>query len=338
MRPEAEVIPIEHAPSRARPERCRATTSSGRPCRNYAIDQSGYCRVHARPQTASAPAPAGEAGARERAVSILSGIAAFVRRRAAGDYHVDDLGYDPDLHRSVLLPLAAPLYERYFRVRTLGLEHVPAQGPAMLVANHSGTLPLDAVMLQYAVARHHPAHRPLRCVGADLVWRSPVVSHLARKAGNVVACDEDADALLDRGELMGVFPEGYKGVGKGWANRYRLQRFGRGGYMELALRRRVPLIPVAIVGAEEAYPMIGNIKVLARLLGLPYFPVTPTFPLLGPLGLVPLPSRWIIEFGEPVDLGGYPEDAAEDAMLVFDLSDRVRDRIQQMLDANLLRR
>jgi 1-acyl-sn-glycerol-3-phosphate acyltransferase len=262
----------------------------------------------------------------------------FLRRRMAGDYPIDDFGYDPELAREVLLPLAKPLYDNYFRVRTLGVERIPNEGPALLVANHSGTIPLDAVMVQYAVATEHPQKRTIRNVAANLAFTVPFFGPLARKTGNAVACDEDADELLKRGELVGVYPEGYKGVGKGWRERYKLQRFGRGGFVELALRRRVPIIPISVVGAEEAYPMIANAKFLAKALGFPYFPITPTFPLLGPLGMLPLPSRWVIEFGEPIPMDGYPEDAADDAMLVFDLSDRIRDTIQQMLYRNLSKR
>jgi 1-acyl-sn-glycerol-3-phosphate acyltransferase len=234
--------------------------------------------------------------------------------------------------------MVRPLYERWFRVQTLGLARVPGSGPAIIVANHSGTVALDSVILQYAVAAEHPQQRIVRNVGADLVYRLPFMGPLARKSGAVVAHDDDALELLKRGELVGVFPEGYKGVGKGWRQRYRLQRFGRGGYIQLALRARVPIVPVAIVGAEEAYPMIANIKPLAKLLGLPYFPVTPTWPLLGPLGLIPLPSKWIIEFGEPIAMDDHADDAADDAMLVFDLSDDIRDRIQQMLLKNIASR
>jgi 1-acyl-sn-glycerol-3-phosphate acyltransferase len=156
--------------------------------------------------------------------------------------------------------------------------------------------------------------------------------------GATLACDEDATRLLEAGELLAVFPEGYKGVGKGWRNRYRLQRFGRGGFVELALRTGAPIVPVAIVGSEEIYPMIANVRPLARIAGLPYFPVTPFFPWLGPLGMVPLPSKWIIEFGKPIQTDRYPAGAWQDPMLVFELTDRVRDAIQQMLHRNLTRR
>lgn len=259
----------------------------------------------------------------------------FLRSRLAGEYEVDDFGYDEELSRNVLMPLVRPLYENYFRVKTIGVDRIPHEGAALLVANHSGTIPLDSVMMQYAVAAEHPAERLVRNVGADLVWDLPVIGPLGRKAGNVVACEEDTNELIRRGELIGCFPEGYKGTGKGWSERYKLQRFGRGGFIEVALRTKTPIVPVSIVGGEEAFPMIANLKGLARILGFPYFPVTPTFPLLGPLGLLPLPSRWIIEFGEPIAMDHYPDDAAEDAMLVFDLSDQVRDTIQQMILSNL---
>lgn len=263
-----------------------------------------------------------------------SDVVEFVRKRLAGDYPVDDFGFDPEL-RSVLAKLADPLYRHYFRVRCLGVGRIPDEGPALIVGNHSGTIALDSLMVNHAVATQHARKRIIRNMAADLVYRLPFVGPLARKTGNAVACDEDALELLRRGELLGVYPEGFKGVGKGWSERYRLQRFGRGGFVEIALKARAPIVPVAVVGAEEAYPMIANAKLLARALGFPYFPVTPTFPLLGPLGLLPLPSKWIIEFGEPISLDDYPDDAVEDPMLVFEVADSIRDRIQQMLLQNL---
>ena len=346
---EAEVIQLDAARSAGRGsrERCAATTTAGRPCRNYAVDDTGYCRVHLNEDVARRRHPSSRGAATSddlrKQVPTTPGnffewAEDFLRRRLAGEYPVDDFGYDPELAREVLLPLAKPLYDNYFRVRALGVDRIPSEGAALLVANHSGTIPLDAVMVQYAVATEHPQKRTIRNVAANLAFTVPFFGPLARKAGSAVACDEDANELLKRGELVGVYPEGYKGVGKGWRERYKLQRFGRGGFVELALRQRVPIIPIAVVGAEEAYPMIANAKLLAKALGFPYFPITPTFPLLGPLGMLPLPSRWIIEFGEPIPMDDYPEDAADDAMLVFDLSDRIRDTIQQMLYRNLSKR
>src|SRR5882757_619932 len=262
----------------------------------------------------------------------------FLRRRLAGDYEIDEFGFDADLTDTVLLPMLRPLYRRWFRIEVSGIEHVPAVGPALVVANHSGTVAMDAVMTTVALHDEHPAHRHLRMLGGDLVFRAPVIGELARKGGSTLACAEDVERLLAAGELVGVWPEGYKGTGKLFRERYRLQRFGRGGFVSAALRAGVPIIPCSIVGAEEIYPILGNAKVLARLLGLPYFPLTPTFPWLGPLGAVPLPSKWRIEFCEPIDVSGYGPEAASDRALVFELSERIRETIQQRVYAQLVRR
>jgi 1-acyl-sn-glycerol-3-phosphate acyltransferase len=269
----------------------------------------------------------------------LAGALAFVRRRFTGDYEIDDFGFDPDLTDHVLLPPLRPLYEKWFRVETRGLDNVPDTGGALIVANHSGTIPVDALMTTLALHDHHPAHRHVRLLAADLVFTLPVVAPLARKGGNTLACNADAERLLTSGELVGVFPEGFKGIGKPFSERYKLQRFGRGGFVSAALRTGTPIIPCSIVGAEEIYPMVGNAKTLARALGMPYLPVTPLFPWLGPLGAIPLPSKWIIEFGEPIetaDLGG--PAAAEDPMLVFNLTDQVRETIQSTLYTLLMQR
>ncbi len=230
----------------------------------------------------------------------LAGAAEFARRRLAGEYEVDQFGFDPDLNSAVLMPAALALYRNWFQVQTRGLANVPGSGPALIVANHSGVLPIDAIMLQAAVFAEHPARRNLRLLGADLIYTMPVLSALARRSGHTRADRGEARRLLDAGELVGVFPEGFKGTGKPFSERYRLQRFGRGGFARIALQAGVPIIPCAIVGAEEIYPMLGNSEALARALRLPYFPLTPLFPWLGPVGAVPLPSKWIIEFCEPV--------------------------------------
>lgn len=268
----------------------------------------------------------------------VADLLAFARRRLCGDYGVDEFGFDPDLTDHVLLPLLRPLYRSWFRVETIGIHHVPAEGGALVVANHSGTLPLDALMTAVAVREEHPAGRHLRMLGADLVFRTPLLGSLARKSGQALACAPDAERLLRSGELVGVWPEGFKGVGKRYRDRYKLQRFGRGGFVSAALRTQVVIIPCAIVGAEEIYPMIGDITPLARLFDIPYFPVTPFFPLLGPLGMIPLPSKWYIEFGEPVRTDAYAPGSAEDLTLVFNLTDQIRETIQQTLDRLLIQR
>ncbi|QHY97378.1 2-acyl-glycerophospho-ethanolamine acyltransferase [Streptomyces sp. S4.7] len=263
---------------------------------------------------------------------------AFLRRRVTGDYAVDEFGYDKELTDQVLMSLIRPLYANYFRVEVKGIENIPSDGGALVVSNHSGTLPLDGLMMQVAVHDNHPAGRHLRLLAADLVFMLPVVNELARKAGHTLACAEDAERLLQRGEIVGVMPEGFKGLGKPFGERYKLQRFGRGGFVSTALRHGVPIVPCSIVGAEEIYPMIGNSKTLARLLGFPYFPITPTFPWLGPLGALPLPTKWTIQFGEPIPTDGYPPEAAEDPMLMFNLTDQVREQIQHTLYKLLVQR
>ncbi len=263
---------------------------------------------------------------------------AFVRRRMTGDYVVDDFGFEPELTDRVLLNMVRPLYDKWFRVDAHGLDNIPDTGGALVVANHSGTIAVDSVMTQVAIHDHHPAGRNLRMLGADLVFAMPWLGELARKAGHTLACSEDVERLLDSGEVVGVWPEGFKGVGKPYSERYKLQRFGRGGFVGAALKAQVPIVPAAIVGAEETYPMLGNAKTIARVLGLPYFPLTPTFPWLGPLGMIPLPSKWIIEFGEPIDTTEFGPEAAEDPMFVFDLTDRVRETIQQSLYRLLMQR
>ena len=262
----------------------------------------------------------------------------FIRRRLAGDYSVDDFGFDPELTERVFLAMARPLYNSWFRVEVSGLENVPSEGAALVVGNHSGTIALDSIMTQVALHDEHPAHRHLRMLGANLVFQTPFIGEIARKAGHTLACHPDAERLLSGGELVGVWPEGFKGVGKPFSQRYKLQRFGRGGFVAAALSTGAPIIPTAIVGAEEIYPMVANASILARIFGLPYFPITPTFPWLGPLGLVPLPSKWLIHFGEPIATDDFPLGAADDPMLVFNLTDQVREEIQQSVYRLLVKR
>ena len=268
--------------------------------------------------------------------SGLAEFLAFLRRRVTGDYLIDEFGFDPDLTSRLTMATLRPLAERWFRVEVQGVENIPTDGGALLVGNHSGTVPLDGLVTGLVV--HDHADRYLRMLGADLVFRLPFVGEMARKGGATLACNEDAERLLGQGELVGVWPEGFKGVGKPFSERYTLQRFGRGGFVSAALRTRVPIVPCSIVGAEEIYPLVGNLPTLARLLGVPYIPITPFFPLLGPLGLVPLPSKWLLEFGEPIRTDEIDAGAADDPMLVFHLTDQVRETIQQTLYNLLMKR
>ena len=255
-------------------------------------------------------------------------LLATIRKRMSGDYEVDEFGFDPQI-TEVLVAAIEPLAEKWFRLEVRGVENIPAEGGALLVANHSGTVPIDGLITGYAVKKY--SGRNLRPLGADLVFSLPFVGQIARKVGATLACTEDAERLLTTGELAGVWPEGFKGIGKPFAERYKLQRFGRGGFVSSAMRAQVPIVPVSIVGAEEIYPLVGNVPSLARLLGLPYLPITPFFPLLGPLGMIPLPSKWIIEFGEPIRTDAYEPEAADDPMLLFNVTDQVRETIQQTL-------
>ena len=261
---------------------------------------------------------------------------AFARSRLTGDYAVDEFGFDPEFTRLIFLPLLRPLVQTWFRVEVRGGENLPATGPALLVSNHAGTLPLDGMILHAVV--HDEIGRHVRMLGADLIFKTPFSHDLARKTGTTLACQEDAERLLAADQLVAVFPEGFKGLGKPYADRYRLQRFGRGGFVSAAVRAQVPLIPVSIVGSEEIYPLISTAPALARALGVPYFPVTPLFPWLGLLGLVPLPSKWVIEFGEAVTTDELPPGAADDPMVVFNITDQVRETIQQTLYAALMQR
>ncbi|MGB9013241.1 MAG: lysophospholipid acyltransferase family protein, partial [Aeromicrobium sp.] len=260
--------------------------------------------------------------------SRLAVLLATLRRRFSGDYEVDEFGFDRQI-TDVLTAAIEPLAESWFRLEVRGVENIPTEGGALLVANHSGTVPIDGLITGYAVHKYSGRH--LRPLGADLVFSLPFVGQIARKVGATLACAEDAERLLTGGELAGVWPEGFKGIGKPFAERYKLQRFGRGGFVSSAMRAQVPIVPVSIVGAEEIYPLIGNVPSLARLLGVPYLPITPFFPLLGPLGMIPLPSKWIIEFGEPIRTDAYEPEAADDPMLLFNVTDQVRETIQQTL-------
>jgi 1-acyl-sn-glycerol-3-phosphate acyltransferase len=268
----------------------------------------------------------------------VASVLGFLRRRLAGEYELDEFGFDQEFTESIPLNLLRPIYKHWFRVDVRGIENLPVTGGALIVANHSGAVPMDALMTGVAVHDEHPQHRFLRTLGADLVFQTPFLAGFARRAGATLASNPDAERLLAEGHLVGVWPEGFKGIGKPFTERYKLQRFGRGGFVSAALRTGTPIIPCSIVGAEEIYPIIGNVPSLARLLGLPYLPITPFFPLLGPLGLVPLPSKWLIEFGPAVQTDEFEAGAAEDPMLVFDLTDQIRQSIQQTLYSLLVQR
>jgi 1-acyl-sn-glycerol-3-phosphate acyltransferase len=261
---------------------------------------------------------------------------AFIRSRLQGDYAVDEFGFDPEFTTKVYLPVLRQLADSWFRVEVRGAENLPIDGSALLVANHAGTLPLDGMILHTVV--YDEIGRHVRMLGADLIFKTPYSNDLARKTGTTLACQEDAERLLASNQLVAVFPEGFKGLGKPYADRYKLQRFGRGGFVAAAIRAQVPIIPISIVGSEEIYPLIARAPALARALGVPYFPITPLFPWFGPLGMIPLPSKWIIQFGEAITTDELGTGAADDPMIVFNITDQVRETIQQTLYALLMQR
>ncbi len=245
---------------------------------------------------------------------------------------VDEFGKDPNVLAKAE-PMLDFLYRQYFRVETRGLGHLPDEGRALIVANHSGTLPYDGAMIMHAVRHEHSAHRVLRPLVEDFVFHFPYLGTLINRIGGVRACPENAERLLHKDQLVAVFPEGIKGIGKLFSERYQLQRFGRGGFIKLALKCDAPIIPTAVIGAEEIHPMLTKITWLARSIGVPYVPITPTFPLLGPLGALPFPTKWMIAFGEPLYFNAeYGVEGANDRILVNKLAEQVRAKIQSMVD------
>jgi 1-acyl-sn-glycerol-3-phosphate acyltransferase len=257
--------------------------------------------------------------------------------RLAGGQEDDEWGFDEEF-ADLVQPFFGFLYDSWWRVRAVGVSRVPAHGRALLASNHAGILPWDATMISMALLREHPLPRHPRFLVLDWAFDLPWISTAIRRVGGVVASPHNASRLLEQDHLVAVFPEGVKGTGKPFAERYRLQRFGRGGFVEIALRTGSPIVPVAVVGSEEIYPKLAEMPALARLIGAPFFPVTPTFPWLGPLGVVPLPSRWRIEFLEPIETASLGPEAADDRRTVLDLSERVRDAVQEALYSNLVRR
>ena len=260
----------------------------------------------------------------------VAAVAEFVRKRMMGDYTVDEFGFDRHLNDAIFLPLLRVFFNSWFRVEVSGIENLPKTGGALVVANHAGVLPFDGLMTSVAVHDNHPTHRDLRLLAADLVFDLPMFGQAARKAGHTMACTADAHRLLAAGELTAVFPEGYKGLGKHFKDRYKLQRFGRGGFVSAALRTKAPIVPCSIVGSEEIYPMIADVKLLARLFGLPYFPITPLFPLAGPPA-----GAAAVEVAHPVRRADRNRRlrrvGARRSMVTFELTDQVRETIQQTL-------
>jgi len=246
---------------------------------------------------------------------------------------VDEFGMDEVVLRQAR-PLLDLLHDRYWRIELHDSGRVPS-GASLLVANRSGLLPYDGLMLSHALARANRERDRPRFLVADWLNTLPFVQPYLARLGGVRACRENAERLLSSGRAVIAFPEGQKGAAKVFRERYRLQRFGRGGVVRVALESGVPLVPVGIVGPEEAHPILFKWRTPARMVGLPFLPVTPTFPLLGPLGSLPLPTKWVIRVGDPIDLEDLAPDAATDELLISRLTEELRARVQQLVDAAL---
>lgn len=287
---------------------------------------------------------AGDLGARDSSAGFVVDQA---RRLASPQYYarqwsrfgmrhradaVDPFGLDR-VYEQRVQPLLDTLYDRYFRVQARGVDNIPASGGALLVCNRGGALPWDALMLKTALLRRADADNRFRWLTEDFNFHAPFLGPFLNRIGAVRACQPNAERLLADGNLVGVFPEGIKGVTKLFSERYQLQRFGRGGHIKLALRTGAPIIPAAIVGAEEAHPMLYRARLLSRLANLPFFPVTPTFPWLGPAGLLPLPTKWQIVVGAPMaELAEYGPEDADRTVVVHEINERLRQRVQELVD------
>ncbi len=261
----------------------------------------------------------------------------MLKRRFTGEYETDEWGLDWEFFETVK-PFFLFLYKNYWRVETSGIENIPDEGRALLVSNHSGQLPWDGTMIGAAVLTEHPSERLVRNLYATWFPNLPFLSAIFVKMGQALATVENGTRLLEQEELVAVYPEGYKGVGKLFKDRYRLARFGRGGFVKMALNTQAPIIPVSVVGAEETYISLAKSPLLAKLTGFPYFPISPTFPWLGLLGLLPLPTKWYIDFSEPIPTDGYGPDAASNLVLISQLTDQVRNVVQEMIHERLAKR
>jgi 1-acyl-sn-glycerol-3-phosphate acyltransferase len=230
------------------------------------------------------------------------------------------------------------LYKYWFRVESEGHHHIPRLGRCILAANHGGMLPWDASMACVdTVARLHPP-RILRSIVDNFVADLPFLNVFFARVGQVIGARQNFRELLLNEELVIVFPEGTPAIGKTVREHYRLRPF-HVGFVELAISYQSPVVPVAFVGPDEQAPILFRIDGMSRSFGIPFFPVTPTFPWLGPLGILPLPVKYRIMYGEPFHFyRDYPREAARDPRLVDELAERVRSKVQEMVDAGLKRR
>jgi len=247
-------------------------------------------------------------------------------------YGYDPWGFHPDTARRAML-VTALFYRYWFRVEPRGIDNIPP-GRVLLISNHAGQIALDAAMIACACLLEAEPPRAIRGMGEYWLPTVPWVNELMVRTGSVVGTRKNCIDLLENEEAVIAFPEGVRGMNKLIWERYQLQEFGH-GFMRLALETQTPIVPIAVVGSEEQAPAIANLRSLARLLRMPAFPVTLTFPLLGPLGLVPLPVKYRITFGEPMTFEGNPSDEDE---VIAEKVEQVKARIATMLARGLAAR
>ena len=249
-----------------------------------------------------------------------------------GPYGVDPFGFDPEYLKKYV-GFVAWIYRHYFRCQAFGLENVP-DGKCLLVGNHSGQLPFDAAMVSAAVFLEREPPRFVRSMIERFVPDTPFVSTFMARCGQILGTPENCRRVLSNGDAILVFPEGVEGLNKTWRDRYRLQEFGQ-GFMRLAMEARAPIVPVAVIGAEEQAPSFLNARFIGKLVGMPAFPITPTNPLLPLIGLLPYPTRYRIYFGKPILVEG---DANDEDEVILQKVEKVKVTVQAMVDDGLAAR
>jgi 1-acyl-sn-glycerol-3-phosphate acyltransferase len=257
---------------------------------------------------------------------------------------INDLGfgYDPfglEIESAMLaFAMARFIHKNWFRVESHGVENVPLEGPTLITPNHSGVLPFDGAMVAVDLAMTLDIPRVTRAVVDNFAGFLPFVNTLFYRWGQIIGARRNFEELLRQGELVLVFPEGHKGTGKSYKERYKLTRFNV-GFMELSLLHKTPIVPVAVIGAEEQYPYMLDLKPLARALDFPYMPITPVMLLLGPLGVLPLPTKYTIYYGEPFHFyRDYPPETVKDPETIYRLVDTVKTSVQELIDRGLRER
>ncbi len=281
--------------------------------------------------------------ARQRVRAILKMLAPEDYERLE-ELKINDLGfgYDPfglELESAMLAYIAGKIvYKSWFRVESHGVENVPLAGPVLITPNHSGVLPIDAMMIGVDVVAKMERPRAMRAVVDNFAGLFPFVNTACYRCGGIIGARRNFEELLKQGEMVMVFPEGHKGTGKKFSDRYRLRRFNV-GFMELSLVHKAPIVPTAVIGAEEQYPYMFDLKPVARALNFPYLPITPLMALFGPLGMIPLPTKYTIYYGEPFHFyRDYPPDTVKDPEIIYGLVDTVKRRVQELIDAGLRER